>query len=92
MAYVSGFRQRAINQGRQEGLMEGLTEGELKGKMEGRMEGLMEGIQGMLEIKFGSLPVEMQKKMREITDLTKLESLKNGIKRATDYEQVQKLL
>ena len=84
MAYVSGFRQRAINQGRQEGLIEG--------KMEGLMEGLMEGIQGMFEIKFGNLPADMQKKMMAITDLAKLESLKNGIKRATDYEQVQRLL
>ena len=84
MAYVSGFRQRAINQGRQEGRQEGFLEGEIKG--------LMEGIQGMLEIKFGSVPVEVQNKMQAISDLAKLESFKNGIKKATDYEQVRKLL
>ncbi len=88
MAYVSGFRQRAINQGRQEGLLEGLLEGEMKGEM----KGLLEGIRGMLEIKFGSVPAEVQNKMQAISDLAKLESFKNGIKKATDYEQVRKLL
>ena len=100
MAYVSGFRQRAINQGRQEGLleglmegkMEGLVEGEIRGEIRGKMEGLMEGIQGMLEIKFGTVPAEVKNKVSEISDLAKLVSLKNGIKRASDYEQVWKLL
>ena len=76
MAYVSGFRQRAINQG----------------KLEGKLEGLMEGIQGMLEIKFGGVPSELQNKMHKISDLATLELLKEGIKRATDFEQVRKLL
>jgi hypothetical protein len=80
MAYVSGFRQRAIN------------EGKLEGKREGELKGLMEGLMGMIEIKFGSVPSEFQKKMHEISELSKLEMLKEGIKRATDFEQVQKLL
>ena len=72
MAYVSGFRQRAIN--------------------EGELKGLMEGLMGMIEIKFGSVPSEFQKKMHEISELSKLEKIKEGIKRATDFEQVRKLL
>jgi predicted transposase/invertase (TIGR01784 family) len=76
MAYVSGFRQRAI------------LEGELKGELKGLMEGLM----GMMEIKFGSVPSEFEKKIHKISELSKLEILKEGIKRATDLEQVQKLL
>ncbi len=80
MAYISGFRQRAM------------AEGEIRGETKGMMKGMMEGIQGMLEIKFGNVPIELQHKISEISDLAKLESLKDCIKRATDYEQVQKML
>ena len=84
MAYVSGFRQRAMAEGR--------LEGKLEGKLEGEMKGLMEGIQGMLEIKFGSVPSEVQNKILAISDLARLKSLKDGIKRAANYEQVRELL
>ena len=72
--------------------MEGKMEGKMEGLVEGEIRGLMEGIQGMLEIKFGDVPVEVKDKMQEISDLAKLELLKNGIKRATNYEQVRQLL
>ena len=84
MAYVSGFRQRAMNEGKLEGKLEGILEGELKG--------LAEGMMGMIEIKFGTVPSDFQKKMSEISELSKLEILKEGIKRATDFDQVRKLL
>jgi predicted transposase YdaD len=80
MAYVSGFRQRALD------------EGELKGKLEGELKGELKGLQWMLEVKFGTVPSEVQHKIQEISDLATLESIKNGIFRATDYEQVRKLL
>ncbi len=84
MAYISGFRQRAMAEGETKGMIEGETKG--------MMKGLVEGIQGMLEIKFGNVPSDLQHKISAISDLAKLESLKDGIKRATDYEQVQKML
>jgi len=96
MAYVSGFRQRAIDEGKREGKLEGKLEGKVEGKREGMLEGmlngLMEGIQGMLEIKFGSIPNEIQSKLLAINDLAKLKSLKEHIKRATDFDQVQRML
>ena len=71
---------------------EGETIGMIEGETKGMMKGLVEGIQGMLEIKFGNVPSDLQHKISAISDLAKLESLKDGIKRATDYEQVQKML
>jgi predicted transposase YdaD len=84
MAYVSGFRQRAINEGKLQGKLEGKLEGELKGELK--------GLQWVLEAKFGTVPSEVQHKIQEISDLATLESIKNGIIRATDFEQVRKLL
>jgi predicted transposase/invertase (TIGR01784 family) len=89
-----------IEQGRLEGelkgelkcKLEGKLEGEKKGEIKGMIKGLMEGIQGMLEIKFGNVPSELLNKISAISDLAKLESLKDCIKRATDYEQVLKML
>ena len=80
MAYVSGFRQRAMK------------EGELKGKLEGLLRGLIEGIEGMLEIKFGDVPSDLKNKLHTISDISKLKAIKDYIKRATDYEQIQKML
>jgi len=80
MAYVSGFRQRAMK------------EGELKGLLEGELKGELKGLQWVLEAKFGTVPSEVQHKIQEISDLATLESIKDGIFRATDFEQVRKLL
>ncbi len=80
MAYVSGFRQRAI------------LEGKLEGKLEGELKGELKGLQWMLEVKFGTVPNEIQNKIQAISDLVTLESIKDGIFQATDYEQVRKLL
>ncbi len=88
MAYVSGFRQRAMK----EGELKGKLEGKLEGELEGELKGELKGIQWILEIKFGSVPSEVQHKIQAISDLSRLESLKDGIMRATDYEQVRKLL
>ena len=80
MAYVSGFRQRAI------------LEGKLEGKLECELKGELKGLQWMLEVKFGTVPNEIQNKIQAISDLVTLESIKDGIFQATDYEQVRKLL
>lgn len=84
MAYVSGFRQRAI--------LEGELKGKLEGKLEGELKGELKGLQWVLEAKFGNVPSEVHDKIQAISDLATLESIKDGILRAKDYEQVRKLL
>ena len=67
-------------------------EGEKKGKLEGLMRGLIEGIEGMLEIKFGDIPTDFKNKLQTISELSKLQEIKDYIKFASDYEQIQKML
>ena len=89
-------RLEGERRGKLEGKLEGELKGELKGKLEGKLEGmikgLMEGIQGMLEIKFGNVPTDIKNKLQAVSDISKLEALKDYIKGATDYEQIQKML
>ena len=84
MAYISGFRRRAME--------EGELKGKLEGKLEGMLKGLMEGVQGMLEIRFGEVPGDIRNKIQAISDIGKLESLKEAIKRTDDFAQIQKML
>jgi len=81
-----------IERGRKEGKLEGELKGKLEGKLEGMLKGLMEGIEGMLEIKFGDIPNDLKNKLQAISDLPKLEAIKDYIKRANNYEQIQNML
>ena len=76
----------------EQGRLEGELKGKLEGKLEGLMKGLIEGIEGMLEIKFGDIPIDLKNKLQAISDLSKLEALKDYIKRENNYEQILKML
>ena len=46
----------------------------------------------MLEIKFGDVPKEIFRKMSSIPDITKLETLKEAIKKASTIDQISTVL
>ena len=53
-------------------------------------KGLKKGIEGMLDIKFGEAGLSIMDQIRKISDLTKLETIKEAIRKAVTIEDVLK--
>ena len=83
MPYISSFERYLLEKGFQEGKREGKLEGKLEGKREGKLEGKLEGkregkqedILEILALKNNVVPEEIQQKVRQITDMSTLQSL-----------------
>lgn len=59
---------------------------------EGKKEGLQEAISLGLEIKFGVESLELMDKVIKINSLTKLEMIKEAIKKAKSVDEIENLL
>ncbi|OQA11784.1 MAG: putative transposase, YhgA-like [bacterium ADurb.Bin363] len=70
----------------------GIQEGLFKGKEEGIKEGIKEGIEMGLDIKFGDIGIRIMEQIRKIDDITKLEVIKEAIKRAKTIDEVVKVI
>jgi flagellar biosynthesis/type III secretory pathway protein FliH len=76
-------RQASLDDAREEGLVKGIAKGKAEGIVEGKAKGLAEGkaegvvlsILQILKTRFDSVPMKLQNRLFEITDLTYLESL-----------------
>jgi hypothetical protein len=58
---VSLAAQEWIRQGRAEGIAEGIAEGEAKGEVKGKIEGILIA----LEARFGSVPADVEARVRQ---------------------------
>jgi predicted transposase YdaD len=75
-----------------EGIKKGKKEGIKEGIKEGKKEGLQEAISLGLEIKFGVESLELMDKVIKINSLTKLEMIKEAIKKAKNVDEIENLL
>jgi predicted transposase/invertase (TIGR01784 family) len=79
MPYVTSAERIGIKKGKQEGLQLGKQEGLQLGKQEGLQLGKQEGLQGSivsaLQVRFGKVPGDLSERVRQITDMHRLESL-----------------
>ncbi|MGB9594632.1 MAG: hypothetical protein ACPL7B_00015 [Candidatus Poribacteria bacterium] len=82
----------ALEKGREEGLHKGLQEGLHKGLQEGKREGLQEAIALGLEIKFGVESLKLMDKVNKIKSITKLERVKETIRKANSIDEVKNIL
>ncbi len=55
----------------------------------GREEGIIEG---MMDMKFGEIGLKIMESIRKINDLTKLEAIKEAIRKANTIDDVVKVL
>ncbi|QGG48064.1 Rpn family recombination-promoting nuclease/putative transposase [Heliorestis convoluta] len=67
-------------------------EGRAEGKAEGKAEGVQDSICKYLEARFGKASLEVQKKLRTIDDLEKLNSIINKIYKQDTIEEIRDLL
>lgn len=72
--------QRLFNEGRQEGIWQG------------QIVGLLEGIEVAIDIRFGQSGLKLMNKINTITDLDKLEEIKNAIRKFDKIEEIEKLI
>ncbi len=79
--------QEGIKKGRQEGIEKGLQEGIKKGRQEGLRRGLYEAIVLALELKFGKKVPHLNKKIKNIQDVSELKRLKKEVLKAKTLEE-----
>ncbi|WP_153724308.1 hypothetical protein [Heliorestis convoluta] len=77
---------------REEGREEGRAEGRVEGRVEGKSEGLQESICKYLEARFGTGSIDLQKEVRGITDLEKLNKILDSIYRVGTVKEAKKLI
>ncbi|HYI69610.1 MAG TPA: Rpn family recombination-promoting nuclease/putative transposase [Skermanella sp.] len=75
---VSLAAQEWIRQGRAEGIAEGIAKGEARGEAKGEVKGKIEGILIALEARFGSVPADVEARVRQAAP----EKLNDLLKRA----------
>lgn len=75
---------------------EGLIEGKKKGKKEGKKEGMIKAYQNMiiktLSLRFSSMDQDIEKKVKSIKSLKKLEQLIEKSLTATNIEEIKVLI
>lgn len=86
------YYKRGKMDGELRGEQKGLLKGEQKGLLEGRREGLLEGIQLALDIKYGVKGLSLMDKISAVSDLNKLEQIKELIRHSTSVEELENLL
>ncbi|MBF0402503.1 hypothetical protein [Candidatus Magnetominusculus xianensis] len=64
----------------------------LNGEQRGKLEGLNEGIEGMLEIKYGPIGLELMNIVRRIDAVERLEEFKELIKKAVSIDDLKGFL
>ncbi len=75
-----------------EGTRKGVVEGKRKGLVEGRQKGLVEGIEGMLDIKYGAVGLEIMPSVKKITSIEKMEAFKRLIKNSRTVDELKEFL
>ncbi|MFO0935345.1 MAG: hypothetical protein U0798_02380 [Gemmataceae bacterium] len=65
--------QAILREGRQEGRQEGRLEGRNEGLNDGQLQGFRESLLNVLNERFGNCPVEIERRIRESVDLTRLQ-------------------
>ncbi|QGG48978.1 hypothetical protein [Heliorestis convoluta] len=63
-----------------------------EGRVEGKSEGLQESICKYLEARFGTGSIDLQKEVRGITDLEKLNKILDSIYRVGTVKEAKKLI
>lgn len=76
----------------QEILREGEKRGEERGEQRGEERGLRSGIELALEIKFGTLGLELMPIVSQINDLQQLKAIQQVIKTSQTVEELQQFL
>ncbi len=79
MRYITSVERIGIEKGRQEGRQECIT------------EGLLEAIELGLELKFGSVGLELLPEISEIKDVEQLRAIKTGIKTVNTLEELRQI-
>ncbi|HYO16827.1 MAG TPA: Rpn family recombination-promoting nuclease/putative transposase [Thermoanaerobaculia bacterium] len=88
-------RQEGRQEGLQKGLQKGLQRGRREGRQEGRREGEVEGMQKialeMLRQRFGPVPQEVRRRVREISSSSELTKLTRRILTARSLQETDLL-
>jgi predicted transposase YdaD len=69
--FVTEWKNEGILEGRKEGILEGRKEGILEGRKEGTVNAQVNTLLRLLQ-KRGTVPADLEQKIRECTDLGKL--------------------
>jgi predicted transposase YdaD len=75
-----------------EGEAKGLAEGLAKGKAEGKAEGKTESVLTVLELRFGEVPAVLQKKLKNLQDIERIEEITKLAVTSQNLKEFQKAL
>jgi predicted transposase YdaD len=73
------WEQKMLRQGRQEGRREGRQEGRREGRQEGQVEGMQKMVLETLRQRFGPVPQDIRRRVREISSASELTKLNRRI-------------
>ncbi len=83
-------------QGRQEGWIAGRQEGRQEGWQEGRQEGKIEQGRDLLLMllpkRFGAMPLEIERRIREFSDLDRIQTLLSRLLEIHEWQEVEQFL
>jgi hypothetical protein len=65
-----------------------LREGHLEGRKEGEVEGMRRVLRKQMELRFGSLPLQVRRRIREISSMAELEDLAGRLLTATSLSDL----
>ncbi len=75
MPYVTSIERRARQEGHQEGRQEGRQEGHQEGRQEGMLQGVRDLLQQTLQVRFGTPPESLLRKIEQCQDVAALRAL-----------------
>ncbi len=69
-----------------------IEKGKLEGKLEGKIEGLKEAIEIGLELKYEAEGLKLFERIKAISTIEKLETIKEAVKVSKDITEIEDLL
>ena len=92
MTLAERLRSEGYNMGVQKGVQQGLQQGLQQGIQKGIQQEITESIESILDIKFGQKSLHIMSFVRKISDINRLKSIKEAIKKINSVDELKAML